>query len=50
MVILRSGLRTQNQFRKKIDVANEYDIGGCGCWKLGFETEDIWDIIDNYGR
>ncbi|MCR5834878.1 MAG: hypothetical protein K6G88_00030 [Lachnospiraceae bacterium] len=43
-------LENAKSIRKKIDVANEYGIGGCGCWKLGFETKDIWDVIDSYGR
>ena len=29
----------------KVDLINEYDIAGVGCWKLGFETADIWEVI-----
>ena len=43
-------LENATSIQKKIDVANEYGIGGCACWKLGLESKDIWDIIDNYGR
>ncbi len=31
----------------KMDLINEYDLAGVACWKLGFETTDIWDIISN---
>ena len=24
---------------------NEYELAGVGCWKLGFETADIWEVI-----
>ena len=29
----------------KVDLINQYDLAGVACWKLGFETEDIWEII-----
>lgn len=31
--------------QKKLDVATENGVGGIGCWKLGLETADIWDVI-----
>lgn len=29
----------------KTDLIKKYDLAGVACWKLGFESEDIWDII-----
>ena len=30
----------------KKDLVNQYDLAGIACWKLGFETADIWTIMD----
>lgn len=29
----------------KINLINKYDLAGVACWKLGFETPQIWDIV-----
>ena len=30
----------------KKDLVNKYDLAGIACWKLGFETADIWAVIN----
>lgn len=31
----------------KKDLVNKYDLAGIACWKLGFETADIWAVIND---
>lgn len=33
---------------KKLDVMKENKLAGAAFWKLGFETKEIWTVIDNY--
>ena len=28
-----------------MDLIRENDLAGVACWKLGFEPEEIWDVI-----
>lgn len=32
----------------KVNVMKKYDLGGVAAWRLGFETQGIWDIIKAY--
>lgn len=32
----------------KIDVATQNGVGGIACWKLGLETPDIWNVIEDF--
>ena len=29
----------------KMELIEQYDLAGVGCWKLGFEPASIWDIV-----
>lgn len=31
---------------KKMELVQEYQLGGAAFWRLGFETEAIWDVIN----
>jgi spore germination protein YaaH len=32
----------------KINVMKKYDLGGVAAWRLGYESQGIWDIIKAY--
>ena len=32
----------------KLNVMQNYNLGGVACWRLGYETSDIWDVIEEY--
>lgn len=32
----------------KLNVMNNYGIGGVAEWRLGYETSDVWDVISDY--
>lgn len=29
----------------KMDLIRQNDLAGVACWKLGLESEEIWDVI-----
>ena len=35
-----------NSLELKLDLIKENDLAGVACWRLGFETADVWDAID----
>lgn len=41
-------LEDTKSIQAKLDAANEYEVAGIGCWKLGLESADVWDLIDKY--
>jgi len=34
--------------KAKLNLMSTFDIAGVACWKLGFETPDVWDEISEY--
>lgn len=38
-------MEENESMKLKIDLIREYDLAGVACWKLGFETPEIWDIV-----
>lgn len=34
-----------NSLEKKVSLINKYNLAGVGSWRLGFETQNIWDVI-----
>lgn len=34
-----------NSLELKLDLIKENDLAGVACWRLGFETADVWDAI-----
>lgn len=41
-------LEDAQSIRTKLSVMKAHNIGGVAAWKLGFETSDIWDLIEEY--
>ena len=33
---------------EKMKLIQSYDLAGVSAWKLGFETQDIWGVINQY--
>jgi len=38
-------IEENEEIAKKLELVNEYDLGGTAYWMLGYETEDIWQTI-----
>lgn len=32
----------------KLDLAQEYNLAGISCWKLGFETQQVWNMLSKW--
>ncbi len=41
-------LEDGDSIRVKLNIMNKYGIGGVAAWKLGFEVDSIWDVIEEY--
>ena len=39
-------LEEQDSIRAKFDLMNKYKLAGAAYWQLGFETPDIWEIVE----
>lgn len=38
-------MEEEKSIEKKMELIRENELAGVACWKLGFEPEDIWDIV-----
>jgi spore germination protein YaaH len=34
-----------DSLERKMEILRQFDIAGIAEWKLGFETEDIWEVL-----
>ncbi len=41
-------LENYDSVKVKLDVMKTYDLAGVAEWKLGLETPDVWELIENY--
>ncbi len=41
-------LEDEDSIRVKLNIMDKYGIGGVAAWKLGFEVDSIWDVIEEY--
>ncbi len=41
-------LEDADSIRVKLNIMEKYEIGGVAAWRLGFETADVWDVIEDY--
>ncbi|MEY8338559.1 glycosyl hydrolase family 18 protein [Lachnospiraceae bacterium 62-35] len=40
-------LEEERSLKLKKDLIDHYDLAGVACWKLGLESEDVWDVMNN---
>lgn len=41
-------LEDADSIRVKLNIMDKYEIGGVAAWRLGYETPDVWDVIEDY--
>ncbi len=41
-------LEDAESIKVKLNIMEKYEIAGVAAWRLGFETADIWDVIEEY--
>ncbi|MBQ9885589.1 MAG: SH3 domain-containing protein [Lachnospiraceae bacterium] len=46
--INRIWLEDAESLKTKLDAVGNYDMAGVAFWKLGMETDDVWDVIISY--
>lgn len=45
--LYRIWLEDENSIKRKVQLANKYDIAGVASWRKGFEKPEIWNVIDS---
>lgn len=46
--LVRIWLEEEKSIQAKIDVMNQYNLGGVACWRLGLEEDWVWSILEGY--
>ena len=49
--IMRKQLQTavyEKSLEEKMKLIQQYELAGVAEWKLGFERDDVWQIISSY--
>lgn len=46
--LYRIWLENKKSLELKAREIKENKLAGVACWKLGLETEDVWDVIDSH--
>ncbi len=41
-------LEDERSIEVKLNIMDNYNIGGVACWRLGYEKAEIWDVIGAY--
>lgn len=49
-VTYRIWLEDEKALEEKMKLVEKYDLAGVAAWRLGFERDDVWDIIGKYIR
>lgn len=44
----RIWLEDAKSLTEKMELVKENHLAGVACWKIGLETEDVWEVITNY--
>lgn len=44
----RLWIEENESIKKKLELVEEYNLGGTAYWMLGYETEDIWETISDF--
>lgn len=43
----RIWIEDKQSIEKRLKLMEKYDLAGYAAWRLGYETNDIWDILEN---
>ena len=41
-------LEDADSIRVKLNIMSKYEIGGVAAWRLGYEVDSVWDVIEEY--
>lgn len=46
-ILERMWIEDENALKEKLQLVNKYDLAGVASWRWGFETNEVWNIINN---